>query len=187
MFISNLSYVVHRGMKGRILGGMSAGGRYFGYRNVSIEDPNRGVQGRPAVLGYRAEIFEPEAKAVRHVFDIAGEGISLNNIAQRCNAEGLLRPEARRGCSNSPWTRSNIHNLLNNQRYVGKVVWNRMKSLISPHTGKAVVKFRPEEEWVITNIPELRIVSDDQWNRAHAGIKNIAKRSAKKSGSTPNS
>jgi hypothetical protein len=48
------------------------------------------------------------------------------------------------------------------------VVWGKKKKVRSPKTGKRVYKPRPEAEWVKTEIPEQRIISDDLWARSTA-------------------
>lgn len=81
-FWPRFSHAVHRGMEGRILAGRSVGGSCFVYRGVTIEDPTRrGVQGRPRVLGYRYEVFEPEAEVVGRIFDWAGEGLCRTSLS----------------------------------------------------------------------------------------------------------
>jgi hypothetical protein len=49
-YIVGVADKVHRGHEGRVLQGLIAGGRCFGYRNVPIEDTGQiGKYGRPTV------------------------------------------------------------------------------------------------------------------------------------------
>jgi len=53
-FLQGLADKVHRGQEGRVLKGLIAGGRCFGYKNIPIEDLSRPAKyGRPAVTGVK--------------------------------------------------------------------------------------------------------------------------------------
>ena len=45
-------------------------------------------------------------------------------------------------------------------------VWNRLKYVKDPSTGKRISRLNPESDWVITEIPELRILDDELWEAA---------------------
>ena len=48
------------------------------------------------------------------------------------------------------------------------MVWNRQRFLKDPDTGKRVTRLNPESEWVIKDVPELRIVDDELWQAVQA-------------------
>ncbi len=50
--------------------------------------------------------------------------------------------------------------------YVGKIVWNRQRFLKDPDTGKRQARPNPESEWIVQEVPELRILSDELWHAA---------------------
>jgi hypothetical protein len=56
--------------------------------------------------------------------------------------------------------------ILNNELYIGRLVWNRLRYVKNPDTGKRVSRLNPEAEWMRKEVPELRIVSDDLWTAA---------------------
>jgi site-specific DNA recombinase len=60
--------------------------------------------------------------------------------------------------------------MLRNELYIGRVVWNRTQFVKRPGTNKRVPRPRPKSEWKTKSIPELRIIIEDLWNRAHARI-----------------
>lgn len=167
---------VHRGQEGRILRGQVAGGRCYGYRNVPIEDlSRRGEYGRPAVIGVRQVVDDEEAKVVLHIFHMCADGLSLATIAKTLNGEKIPAPRPRIGRIRA-WAPSGIHSMLRNERYRGRVVWNRSRSVRNSQTGKEQEKPRPREEWVVVETPELRIVSDSEWEKAHEQIRRKAER-----------
>ena len=63
---------------------------------------------------------------------------------------------------------------LYNQRYVGRLIWNRSKFVKVPGSNRRVARLRPESEWKQRIAPELRIVSDDLWDRVHSRLRGCA-------------
>jgi len=49
--------------------------------------------------------------------------------------------------------------------YIGRLVWNRLRYIKDPDTGKRVSRLNPEEQWIIHELPDLRIVSQELWER----------------------
>ena len=64
-----------------------------------------------------------------------------------------------------------VKRVLQNQKYIGKLIWNRTSQVIHPVTGKTETRKNPPEKWVRTEVPELRIVSDELWNRVQERLK----------------
>ena len=54
--------------------------------------------------------------------------------------------------------------MLNNELYVGRLVWNRQRFLKDPDTGKRIARPSPEAEWIVQDVPEMRIVGDALWD-----------------------
>ena len=55
--------------------------------------------------------------------------------------------------------------MLQNELYIGRVIWNRRQWLKDPETGQRRYVERPKAEWQVREAPELRIVSDELWQR----------------------
>jgi len=53
--------------------------------------------------------------------------------------------------------------VLNNELYIGRLVWNRQRCLKDLDSGKRIARLNPETDWVIRDVPELRIVDDALW------------------------
>ena len=73
------------------------------------------------------------------------------------------------------WGPSTIHRqrrrgngILNNELYIGRLVWNRLRFIKDPDTGKRVAQFNPESAKVVREVPELRIIDQDLWDRVKA-------------------
>jgi len=163
LFLKDLAAKTHRGIRGRVEKGKSGGGLCYGYEVVKHTD----ADGEP-IRGERT-INPIEAKIIRRVFREFGAGISPRAIARRLNDDGIPGPDG------ALWTDSTLRGhaargtgLINNELYVGKLVWNRLRYVKDPTTGKRVSRLNPREKWITTEVPELRIVDDALWQAAKA-------------------
>jgi DNA invertase Pin-like site-specific DNA recombinase len=149
LFLSDLKHKIRRGMTGRVRDGLSAGGKAYGYRPVP---------GKPGEL----EIDEAEAEIVKRIYQEFAAGRSTRDIAQALNRENVPPP---RGAVWNPSTLNGNaqrgNGILRNPLYTGTMVWNRVKMVRDPDTGKRVSRINPESEWQTAEVPELRIVSED--------------------------
>jgi site-specific DNA recombinase len=59
--------------------------------------------------------------------------------------------------------------------YVGRLVWNRLAYVKNPDTGKRVWRLNPEAEWIVKDVPRLRIVDQDLWDRVKARQQGLRK------------
>ena len=92
-------------------------------------------------------------------------GVSPRAIARRLNEEGVPGPEDRL------WQDTTIRGqkergtgLLNNELYIGEMVWNRCSYVKDPRTGKRVARPNPPAQWERTPVPDLRIIADELWH-----------------------
>lgn len=67
--------------------------------------------------------------------------------------------------------------MVNNDLYVGELVWNRQRFVRHPETGRRVSRINPESEWVRRSVPALRIVSDHLWEAVRSRQSTIEQRS----------
>ena len=56
------------------------------------------------------------------------------------------------------------------------MVWNKLRYLKEPDTGKRVSRQNPESEWVITQVPALRIVDDKLWQAVQTRYAGVQKK-----------
>jgi hypothetical protein len=49
--------------------------------------------------------------------------------------------------------------------YVGRLVWNRLAYVKNPNTGKRVSRLNKKSALIITDVPGLRIINEDLWER----------------------
>jgi hypothetical protein len=54
------------------------------------------------------------------------------------------------------------------------LVWNRLRFVKDPSTGKRFSRPNPQSEWIRTDVPHLRIVDDELWNAVRARQQQIS-------------
>jgi hypothetical protein len=139
LYLKELADKTRRGLRGRVEAGKSGGGICYGHRVVRA-------------LG---------------IFREYAEGMSPQAIAKRLNAERVPGP------GGHTWGPSTLHGharrgtgILNNELYVGRLVWNRQRYVKDPDTGRRVSRPNPESEWIVSAVPDLRILPDTAWHAA---------------------
>ncbi len=160
LFLKDLAQKTHRGLEGRVRKGKSAGGITYGY------DVVRDIQSDGSVTTGERAINDNQASIVRRIFEEFAMGRSPRAIAGSLNDEGIDGPRG------NGWGMSTIYGnwrrgtgILNNELYVGRLIWNRQRFIKDPDTGKRQARMNQPEDWVIEEVPDLRLISSDLWNR----------------------
>lgn len=108
---------------------------------------------------YTLKINEEEAKIVKEIFEsYVYKGIGTTKIAWNLNDR-----EIRTKKTKSKWVQTSIVRMLKNPIYTGRVT-NKKSEVTDFITGTR--KELPEEEWIVVEKPEMRIISDELFNRA---------------------
>ena len=160
LFLKDLAQKTHRGLEGRVRQGRSAGGNTYGYDVMHETGPD----GMPSRGGRR--INGRQAEVVRRIFQDYADGKSPRRIAHDLNAEDVPGPRSK------AWGPSTINGnvkrgtgVLNNELYIGRFVWNRLRYVKDPDTGKRISRLNSEDEWIVKEVPDLRIVDQELWDR----------------------
>ena len=158
LFIKDLAQKVRRGLEGRVRQGKSGGGLCYGYDVEHQLD----AHGEPVHGGRR--VNEAEAAIVRRIFTEFAAGRSPRAIAMSLNRDHVPGPHGR------TWGPSTIYGnwrrgtgILNNELYIGRLVWNKQRYIKDPNTRKRVARLNPEEAWIVQSVPGMRIVDDALW------------------------
>jgi DNA invertase Pin-like site-specific DNA recombinase len=139
-------------------GGYVTGGKVYGYDNVRATTPgtDSGTHRPPA----RRVINPAQGAVVRRIFAWSADGWGITRIAKQLNAEGISPP---RGGEHG-WAPTAIREMLHNELYRGRVLWNRTKK--AHRQGTKIQETRPPEDRVEVELPACRIVSDELWEAA---------------------
>ncbi len=174
-YIRELGRKTHRGLEGQALKGFSAGGIAFGYRREPVYDAVAvDRDGQPRRVGVRWVIDPEEAEIVRMIFGWYGDGLGMEKIAAKLNAQGVPSPRqakghrARQNSIGAGWDLSAVRVILGNELYRGRLIWNRSRWVRVPGSRRRRRIPRPESEWVVVERPDLRIVDETLWHQVQA-------------------
>lgn len=143
---------LQRARHGHVTGGVT-----YGYRNVRTDG------------GHVVREIDPvQADVVRRIFRLCRDGKGTRRIAQALNRENAPAPRAQQGRPNG-WVPSSVRAVLYRPLYRGEVVWGKARK--RDQWGQMKYSKRPETEWVRTDAPGLRIVSDELWDAAHERLR----------------
>lgn len=108
---------------------------------------------------YTLKINEEEAQIVKEIFEnYVYKGMGTTKIAWELNERGIRTKKTK-----SRWVQTSIVRMLKNSIYTGRVT-NKKSEVTDFITGTR--KDLPEEEWIVVEKPEMRIISDDLFNKA---------------------
>jgi hypothetical protein len=146
---------VRRGMSGRVRSGLAGGGIQCGYAPVAGERGKR-------------TIIESEAEVVRRIFSEYVAGRTPRQIAGGLNRDNIAPPRGSR------WNASTINGsnqrgtgIIRNELYAGRLVWNKVRMIKDPDTGKRVSRPNPPTEGQTVAVPDLAIVSAELFEGAN--------------------
>lgn len=171
LYLKDLADKTRRGLRGRVEAGKSGGGNSYGY-DVVVQFSETGE----AVRGER-RINDEEAATVRHIFNECAAGKSPKAIAHALNKRKIPGPSGKGwgpSTINGNWRRGT--GILNNELYIGRLVWNRLAYIKNPDTGNRVSRLNDESEWIVKDVPELRFIDQDLWDRVkerQAGLRKL--------------
>lgn len=156
-FIKMIRRRTHAALESRAKEHKPTGGRAYGYRDGLVD--------------------KGEAFMVREIFGKFVDGKSCRAIAADLNERRIPSPGStwkRTERRAAGWMGSAIRAMLRNQRYIGRVIWNKSVWIKDPDSGKRQRRDRPQSEWIIHQDESQRIVSDDLWSRAQRRIERTA-------------
>ena len=108
---------------------------------------------------YVLKINKEEAEIVKEIFEsYVYNGIGTTKIAWDLNDRGIRTKKTK-----SKWVQTSIVRMLKNPIYTGRIT-NKKSEVTDFITGAR--KDLPEEEWIVVEKPEMRIISDELYNKA---------------------
>jgi site-specific DNA recombinase len=180
LFLKDLADKTRRGLRGRVESGKSGGGNAYGYdvvrRNDATGEAERGDR----------RINPEEAVVVCEIFTRYAAGEAPRKIAFNLNARRIAAPRG------GAWSASTLNGnrargtgVLNNEMYVGRLVWNRLSYGKDPETGKRRSRANASDAVISVEAPELAIVSRELWDAVKARQAGLDERVAAKKQSAP--
>ena len=158
LFLKDLADKTRRGLRGRVDVGRSGGGNCYGYDVVHCAGAGGEIE-----RGAR-RINPAQATIIVRIFEEFAAGRSPRAISFDLNAEGIPSPSGR------GWGPSTIYGnatrgtgILNNELYIGRLIWNRLRFVKDPHTGRRNSRLNDTDSIIVKEVPELAIVPTALW------------------------
>lgn len=70
----------------------------------------------------------------------------------------------------SLWSTSSIRDILNDEVYLGKLIWNKTKKRVGSNNTSSYV---PKDEWMVIENCHEPIITQELFDMAHANSKNV--------------
>jgi DNA invertase Pin-like site-specific DNA recombinase len=138
--------------------GKATGGAPYGYRNE-----------RRGPRDSRRVVHEPEAKVVRQMFKRFADGASLYGVTAWLNGRKVKPPRGK------AWAPNTVRFILGNPAYRGRLTYGKSatkygarelgdrRTTVDGRTRETAQLPAPEETWIVTEHPSLRIIDDALW------------------------
>lgn len=153
-FLEYTKEILNRGRLASVADGWYIGSvPPYGYDKIMVKD---GHKNRPTL-----KINEEEANAVRIVFDMyANQNITPHTIAIKLEEMGVVPRKAKN------FSQATVKDMLQNQHYIGKVVWNRHKTVTKYIDGELVKSHPRHKDFLVFEGRHPAIIDDETWKRA---------------------
>jgi DNA invertase Pin-like site-specific DNA recombinase len=177
-YLKELAKKTKRGLAGQLKRGFATGAKTYGYRTVPVPDPSGKLDadGHPVLLGKGIEVDETQADVIRRIFEWVAQGTGLSTVVKRLNAESIP------GTRGKSWSKGAVETVVANERYLGRQIWGQQSVEHEPGTGRRIMRDNPRDQWHVVDRPDLRILSDELWNRAQTSRAEIRAIVASKGG-----
>ncbi len=181
---AKLSRETKRGMRQTALQGFRCGGRPpYGYR---LERSPHPVAARAKAGEFKTRL-EPDGNAVvvAEIFHLwADKGWGCQAIADHLNRPGgppsPSHVDPKRNVKGN-WAKSTIRAMLRNPTYTGRLVWNRLDFATQREAG-GTARLRARDEWVISEVEHLPLISDDLFTAAQERFRQRSRRVGARNG-----
>jgi site-specific DNA recombinase len=154
-FIHQLRAKVRRGMDDAFLRGDNIQPPGVGYRLVEVKDAAGNlVITHKGTIEKAVEIDPDAAEWIRRGAEmIAHEGKSAIDVARLFNEQKVGGKQT--------WTDSRIRQHYRREKLVGKDIFHKTKQVTDRETGTKKVIHLPEKDWIVRDVPHLRILTDE--------------------------
>lgn len=160
-FAANMEF---RMIKKRLLGGKKRAAKSG--KDIGQKPPYGYTKGKDKIL----RIDEDEAKIVRLIFQWCIEGIGRVKTAERLTEMGIPTPTGK-----SVWSRVTVHKILDNPKYKGDQVYQRVKWTKQEDGRYKTKKITDSKLFTVKEGAHEPIIDTETWDRAQRAIKSRVK------------
>lgn len=99
-----------------------------------------------------------EAPVVQRIFEMYRSGLGASKIIDQLNAELIPAPKG------PHWVQEYIPHILSNEHYLGKVVWNRRRTVRTVQDGEVIISRPRAEKYLIFEGKHDAIIDQELWD-----------------------
>jgi len=125
--------------------------------------------------GYTSKqvVIPEQAAIVKEIFRRIAAGETMKAVVCDLNSRRIRSPGANwkgraTNRSDGRWVVPALNALLQNELYIGRVIWNRSQWVKDPETGRRTRRERPASEWIVDDRPKLALVDRATWDTVAA-------------------
>lgn len=166
LYSDDLRKRTKRGQVGQFSRGYYPSSLGYGYRLKKVGTLKKDKNGRTRADGSLPEIITEEAEVIIKIFSDYSNGKSITEIVKELNRSSAPTRQGK-------WNSSTLSKLLRNQKYIGKYIYGKNKTVKDPLTGKKRTKANPESQILRRDDPALRIVTDELWEKVQMRLKQV--------------
>lgn len=122
----------------------------YGYNKIMVKDGKRKC--------YTLEPNPDQAPVVKKIFEMYRDGYGSHRIARTLDAIGV--PTAKGGT----WSPETLSRMRRNEHYLGKVVWNRRRTVKSIEDGEVVASRPTSNEYLVYPGKHPAIIDQELWD-----------------------
>lgn len=122
----------------------------YGYKKVQIREGKRKC--------YTLEPIPEEAAIVKLIFEMYRDGYGSHKIARHLNERGVKTQLGKK------WSPESLKKMRSNEHYLGKVVWNRRKTVKTVEDGVVVASRPVSEEYLVYPGKHPAIIDQELWD-----------------------
>ena len=164
--VTELGRRVRRGQAGRVERKLTAGDYPYGYESFLVNPQAVLQSSRGPKPEKNVRVVEEQAVWIRQMFAWFLAGESIAKIAAKLTAAKAPRGSRAR---KSNWTATNVRKILDNPKYIGHWLWGATTTLRNSQ-GKTKKVNTPEKDHVLVERPDLRIITQEIWEKAQARL-----------------
>lgn len=133
-------------------------------RGLFPHRPAYGYAKHPTIAGART-IHPARGAVVRVIYELYNSGSGTTTIARHLNERA--EPAGDDGRAGVPWSAEAVRRILRNPLYAGVLADGLTRVVRDPETFEIVGRERrPREEWRVTDVPSMAIVTVEVWTKA---------------------
>lgn len=126
----------------------------YGYKKVQVKNGKEKY--------FTLEPDPETAPVVKLIFELYRDGNGRVRIADKLDAMGIPSPKG------GKWSSESIPGILDNEHYLGKVVWNKRAHVRKVVDGEVVLSRPNAEEYMVYEGKHPAIIEQELWDAVHA-------------------